>query len=78
MIRMAPVDWYVDLLNVDLDHLDDPREGNHVVVYVDTGQETFIIETTNDVDMLPYDKGVTGWLAGNLHKEHNPQPVYLR
>ena len=77
MIKAAPVDWYVDLVYVDRNNIHDPQEPNHVVVYINTGRETFIVETTDDQDMLPYDEGVTGWLAGNLQREHDSQPISL-
>jgi hypothetical protein len=77
MIKAAPVDWYVDLVYVDRNNINDPQVPNHVVVYINTGQETFIVEATDDQDMLPYDEGVTGWMAGSLQSEHDPQPIFL-
>jgi len=78
MIKAAPVDWYVDLVYVDLDNIHDPKVPNHIVVYINTGQESFIVEATSDQKMLPYDMGVMGWPAGKLHSSENPQPVFLR
>ncbi|MBI5944128.1 MAG: hypothetical protein HY864_07150 [Chloroflexi bacterium] len=77
MIKAAPVDWVVDLVYVDLDNIQDPKEPNHIVVYINTGEESFIVEATSDQKMLPYDEGVTGWLAGKLQSTENPRPVYL-
>jgi len=78
MIKAAPVDWYVDLVYVDSENINNPQDPDHVVVYIDTGQDTFIVESTSDQIMLPYTEGVTGWLAGNLRSNNNHQPVYLR
>ena len=79
MIKAAPVNWFVDLVYVDADNINDPQRANHVVVYVDTGNETYVIETTSDQEMLPYYNGITDWLASRLITAiDNPQPVYLR
>lgn len=79
LIKAAPVDWYVDLVYVDSDNINNPQTPDHVVVYINTGQETFIVETTNDQNMLPYNNGITGWLAESLQStDENIYPVYLR
>jgi hypothetical protein len=79
LIQAAPVNWYVDLVYVDADSFLDPQTHNHVLVYIDTGEETFLVETTNDQEMLPYNDGVVGWLASNLDSlsEDSYYPVYL-
>lgn len=78
MLKTAPVDWTIDLLYVDIKNLHDPQEINHVLVYVNTGAETFIIETTSDIEMLPYPEGVTGWLASSLSAPEPQPPLALR
>lgn len=78
MLKTAPVDWTIDLLYVDIKNLRDPQEINHVLVYVDTGAQTFIIETTTDLEMLPYTQGVSGWLASSLNETDPRLPVTLR
>jgi len=60
MIEAAPVNWAVDLVYMDIDHPQDPQDVNHVIVYVDTGQEQYLIETTADEEMEPFDD-VVGW-----------------
>jgi FtsZ-binding cell division protein ZapB len=78
LIQAAPVDWYVDLVYVDSTNLNNPQEPDHVVVYIDTGQETYIVETTSDQYMLPYTDGITGWLADDLNSfDLNHYPVSL-
>ena len=79
LIQAAPVNWYVDLVYVDSDNILNPAKHNHVLVYIDTGQETFLVETTSDQVMLPYSEGVVGWLASNLESlsKDNYFPVYL-
>ncbi len=60
MIEAAPVDWVVELVYMDIDNPLDPRDVNHVIVYIDTGQDQYLIETTGDEDMQPFDE-VVGW-----------------
>ena len=61
MLKAAPVDWEVDLVYMDTYNLYDPGVPNHVIVFVDTGEQTYHIETTSNEDMTPYSDGVTGW-----------------
>lgn len=78
LIQAAPVDWYVDLVYVDSANINNPQEPDHVVVYIDTGQETYLVETTSDQSMLPYTGGITGWLAADLDSfDLNHYPVDL-
>lgn len=79
LIKAAAVNWYVDLVYVDSENILDPQKHDHVLVYVDTGQEAFLVETTSDQVMLPYDRGVVGWLAANLesNNEEDRFPTYL-
>ncbi len=69
LIQAAPVDWYVDLVYVDSENINDPQTSDHVVVYIDTWQGTYVVETTSDTVMLPYLDGVTGWPASQLQSE---------
>jgi hypothetical protein len=80
LIKAAPVNWYVDLVYVDADNFLNPSKHNHVLVYIDTGTETFLVETTRDDVMLPYENGVVGWLAADLDSLDQGEyyPVYLR
>ncbi len=78
MIRAAPTDWYSDLVYVDSKSLHYPVDPDHVVVYINTGQQSFIVETTENTVMLPYQDGVTGWLAKDLQSgKHDIYPVSL-
>ena len=64
---------------IDLDSINNPRVPDHVAVYINTGQETFIVEPTNNQEMQPYHNGVTGWLASNLRSTGGRiYPVHLR
>jgi hypothetical protein len=63
MIAAAPVDWEVDLVYLDADHVLSPEEPNHVIVYIDTGDKRYYVETTSPEAMLPYPDGVNGWFV---------------
>lgn len=60
MIKAAPVDWEVYLVYMDIDNPLDPKDVNHVIVYINTGTQQYFIETTNDYEMQPFDN-VRGW-----------------
>lgn len=60
LLKAVPRNWDVELVYLDADNPEDPREVNHVVVYVNTGSESFFIETTSDVEMNPYEE-IEGW-----------------
>jgi tetratricopeptide (TPR) repeat protein len=60
MLKAAPVDWEIELVYMDLDHPEEPEEANHVVVQVDTGTRSYVIETTNPQEMLPFEQ-IRGW-----------------
>jgi hypothetical protein len=79
MIRAAPVGWDVELVYIDSKSPLYPVDPDHVLVYIDTGQETFLVETTSDVEMLPYADGVTGWLGSQLDSDRQEDlyPVHL-
>lgn len=60
MVKAAPVDWSVQLVYMDSENPLDPVRPNHVMVYVDTGIESYLVETTGGTDMQPYEY-VDGW-----------------
>jgi transglutaminase-like putative cysteine protease len=60
MIKAAPVDWRVELVYMDSAHPTDPVESNHVIVRVDTGSASYLVETTDHAVMCPYEQ-VQGW-----------------
>jgi tetratricopeptide (TPR) repeat protein len=60
MIKAAPVDWTVKLVYMDTNNPLDPVNPNHVMVYVSTDTSSYLIETTNKDNMLPY-HNVVGW-----------------
>jgi hypothetical protein len=47
MLLAAPVDWDVRLVFMDADHPQDAQWINHVIVYVNTGTEEYLLESTN-------------------------------
>ena len=47
MLLAAPVDWDVRLVFMDADHPQVAQEINHVIVYVDTGKEKYLLEPTD-------------------------------
>jgi len=60
MIKAAPTDWEIQLVYMDGDNPENPKEVNHVLVFIDTGTEKYLIETTNNQEMEPYDT-IEGW-----------------
>ena len=71
MIQAAPVDWYVDLFYIDADNLSNPVDPNHVIVFINTGRQTYLIETTSDQEMRPFTNGVRGWLGSQMHDSND-------
>jgi hypothetical protein len=61
LLRAANPDWMVQLVYLDSDNPTDPKDVNHVLVYVDTGEYSTYIETTSKGEMNPYTDGVVGW-----------------
>ncbi len=56
MLKAMDPDWQVDLVYVDLENLEEPKNINHVLVYIDTGAYSTYIETTSKVQMSPYEE----------------------
>ena len=79
MIKAAPTNWFVDLVYVDSYNILAPKGTNHVIVYIDTGERTYLIETTSDTEMMPYENGVRGWLASKMNSSETSDrfPVTL-
>ncbi len=65
ILKAMNSNWKVELVYVDLDNLEDPKEINHVLVYVDTGEYSTHIETTGNIEINPYsDQNITGFYYG--------------
>lgn len=60
MIKAAPVDWKVKLVYMDSDNPLEPQDVDHLMVEVNTGTQSYLVETTSDHDMLPF-RNVWGW-----------------
>jgi len=58
-------DWEIQLVYMDLDSPRAPRDVNHVLVFVDYGESTVIVEATAKPDMYSdysyYPDGIRGW-----------------
>jgi len=61
MILAAPVNWDVYLVYMDAYFPYDPVEMNHVIVYIETDQSYYYVETTSKTAMNPYQDKVNGW-----------------
>ncbi len=62
MVKAAPVDWKVSMVLMNGNNPYDRHNPDHVAVQVDTGKELYIIETTDDGTMTPYDSNrVDAW-----------------
>ncbi|MBN1137546.1 MAG: hypothetical protein JXM73_13240 [Anaerolineae bacterium] len=62
MIKAAPVSWKVALVYMNSAKPFVFSEVNHVIVYVNTGEHEYYIDTTSDSDMQPFGSWVAGWL----------------
>lgn len=60
ILKSMNSNWDVDLVYVDLENLENPKNINHVLVYVDTGTYSTYIETTTNIEINPY-KTITGY-----------------
>jgi uncharacterized protein YdcH (DUF465 family) len=62
MLRAAPVNWRIGLYYMDTNSPQHPINPNHVMVRVQTGTREYLIETTNNQHMEPYQSiSVKGW-----------------
>lgn len=60
LVRAAPVSWRVWLVFINSDTPYTETVSNHVIVRVDTGMRTYLIETTGGSTMAPYQLDVKG------------------
>ena len=58
ILKAMNSDWKVYLVYVDLDNIEDPKEINHVLVYINTDTYSNYIETTGNIEINPYEKVV--------------------
>ena len=54
-------DWTIQLVLMDSDSPTDPRKVNHMIVYVNDGNNDYYIEATGDPSWNWYPEGVSGW-----------------
>jgi hypothetical protein len=67
ILASAPPDWKVDLLYMDLDHPYAPQTINHMIVYIETSNDRYTVETTGKSVMEPYGDAVDGWYSEISH-----------
>ena len=60
MIKAAPIEWDLQLVYIDSDNPTNPKNVNHVLVSIDTGESNYLIETTNKEEIQPF-KSIDGW-----------------
>jgi chaperonin cofactor prefoldin len=60
LIKAAPVNWTVSFVYLDSDFPDAPQTVNHIMVRVETGKTSYLIETTSKAQMTPL-ANVEGW-----------------
>jgi hypothetical protein len=60
IIKSADLGWKISFIYMDRKNPTDPQTVNHLVVLIETGNEKYIIETTNKNNMTPYEE-VVGW-----------------
>jgi cell division protein FtsB len=61
MILAAPVNWDVYMVYMDGYNPYNTVEMNHVIVYIETGNSSYFVETTSKTEMNPYTEPVDGW-----------------
>ncbi|MFH1225299.1 MAG: hypothetical protein V1676_05870 [Candidatus Diapherotrites archaeon] len=61
LLRAVPREWKVQVVYMDFDNPAEPKEVNHMAVYVNTGTYSTIIETTNKEKLNPFGADVNGW-----------------
>jgi hypothetical protein len=62
MLKAAPAGYKVSLIYLDINNPTKPMAMNHMIVYVEYGQYTHLIETTSKTVMEPYTSGASGWI----------------
>jgi predicted nuclease with TOPRIM domain len=65
MLMAAPADWDVRLVFMDIDHPQNAQTINHMIVYVDTGEEKLLLEPTNPDAFWTFD--TQGWSLDVSH-----------
>lgn len=60
LLKAVPRDWKIQLVYMDLDNPTDPQTVDHVIVFVDTGETSYLIETTAQGELFSFDE-VIGW-----------------
>ena len=59
-------DWTIQYVYMDSDNPNNPKEPNHVIIYVDDGTYNYSIEATSEPSWDYYSNGVNGWFY-HLH-----------
>ena len=54
-------DWTIQYVYMDSDNPNNPKEPNHVIIYVDDGTYNYYIEATAEPSWDYYSNGVNGW-----------------
>lgn len=54
-------DWTIQYVYMDADNPEDPQTVNHVMLFVDDGERTYLIEATGKPSWDYYPDGVRGW-----------------
>jgi hypothetical protein len=65
MLLAAPTDWDIRLVFMDADHPQNAQAINHMIVYVDTGEEKLLLEPTNPDAFWSFD--TQGWSLDVSH-----------
>ncbi|MFA5382934.1 MAG: hypothetical protein WC356_07220, partial [Candidatus Micrarchaeia archaeon] len=62
ILKSMNSEWNVSLVYIDTNNLEDPKDLNHVIVYIDTGNYSTYIETTSNEIINPYyEKEINGF-----------------
>jgi hypothetical protein len=61
MILASPLPGNVEFIYMDAENPTQPQTMNHVIVNIETANESYLVEATSKYSMNPYSDGVTGW-----------------
>ena len=62
ILKSMNSEWNVSLVYIDTNNLEDPKDLNHVIVYIDTGNYSTYIETISNEIINPYyEKEINGF-----------------